>query len=477
MAGAVVFIACAPPPDPEPELQCSETKACEGGLVCVENACVPCRLDRECGRTELCHPIDRLCVMRPCFGDACVVHDDCDLGEFCVQGLCLSASEPHPDGCGVVSCADGEACNEGQRCDRTNFVCEEDLGCEADDDCSPDERCHVDSGRCEAACTPETAEEKCGLLRVCHDGACVDCTEDAHCGPGLACDAVAKQCRSLFSCASNRDCELPQVCNRRTGQCTSDPGPCRSNDDCAADELCSPTSGACRPAVCPEDRYSPNQTLAQAAIVPAGLIPSLMACNAEPDFFRLPLAAGDRFAVSVDADPLLPVDLALLDTNGRELNRSTERYAEASALLGGDHYIRISSPDHTVAYGLRVFVTHGTPCVSDSDEPNDDFVSATRIVAGDRDGRTICPGDRDWYTLDVPLGATLDVELLSTPGENPLEIHLYDSNGTSLLVSGDGGSAVEVVRWTGFSGSRAYVLVRGANGGVQNGYDLRVRFQ
>ena len=40
---------------------CSESKPCEGGLVCDAGACVACRRDRECARNELCHPLRRRC--------------------------------------------------------------------------------------------------------------------------------------------------------------------------------------------------------------------------------------------------------------------------------------------------------------------------------------------------------------------------------------------------------------------------------
>lgn len=477
VACALLIAACpkqSTTPDKEPE--CSEAKACLGGLVCVEGVCSPCQRDRECGRTEFCHPLERRCQMRPCYGDQCSVHDDCQLGEFCVQGLCLNPSQSHPKGCLVLSCAEGETCNEGERCHPTNLVCEEDLGCGADSDCAPSERCNVGSGACELACTPENAVELCGVRRVCDDGICVDCTRDDDCGGGLTCDTKTRTCVSSNSCRSNADCVVPLVCNRLTNQCTESVPPCLSADDCLPGETCQLSTGRCVSASCVADRFEPNDQLPAARAIAIGTTKNLTLCAGDVDLFTLPLARGDRLLVVAEVDVLVPFSLAILDPTGAAI-ATGNLSVDATVAVAGDHYVRATSTDAYVRYGLRLALSRGVPCDADDGEPNESWVQATPIGPGDHYGLSLCPGDEDWYTVSVPFGQRLEVDLLSTALSGDLDLELYDSDGRRLLAASATPDDVERVSAAGFSGSRAYVRVKGASRTVQNRYDLSVRLR
>ncbi|MFM2152840.1 MAG: hypothetical protein RL199_1275, partial [Pseudomonadota bacterium] len=261
------------------EPACSQEKPCEGGFVCEAGACVPCRRDRECANNELCHPVRRRCELKPCHGNDCRVHDDCRLGRFCVQGLCLASGVKTPEGCAVVSCAEGEACNEGERCHPSNLVCEEDHGCEGDGDCAATERCNTVTGKCELGCTAETAARLCGLRKVCADGRCVECTQDADCGAGLRCDTERRTCASPTSCLSTRDCEIPLVCNPVTRSCTVDPGPCLTSEDCGEGQTCRLASGKCVPSSCVADRFEPNDRPEDAKALAPGITANLALCT------------------------------------------------------------------------------------------------------------------------------------------------------------------------------------------------------
>lgn len=475
VATALLLVACGPGPE-EPEPECSLDRPCSHGLVCDEGLCVPCARDRECGRTEMCHPLQRRCVLRACFGEECGVHDDCNLGLFCVQGLCLSASQSHPDGCAVVGCADGP-CNQGQRCHPENFVCEEDLGCENDGHCEEGFRCNVTSGRCERACTEENAVEVCGLRRVCADGRCADCTEDSHCGAGLVCDRQTRTCRGINTCESNRDCERPLVCNGRTRECTVDPGPCRSADNCAPDETCQISTGRCVPRACPADRFEPNDTLGTAApLSVGGLVPQLTLCEDDVDHYEVGLQRGDRLRVVVETDLLVTFEVDLLGPSGETLARG-DLVVEAVASVEGPHYIRCRSRDPHVPYALRLIASRGVPCDADAEEPNDDWLHATPIEQGDLFHRSICPGDEDWYVLTVPWGRTVVAELTHTPSQGPLEILLYDGDGQRLLDSSAELEETQRVQSNALSREKAFIRVKGGSSSVQNRYDLHVRLE
>lgn len=473
---AIVSVGLAGCPKEEPpvvEPECSDTKACAGGLVCSEGACVPCKRDRECARNELCHPIKRRCGLRPCYGNDCQVHDDCGLGQFCVQGKCLMPAVTTEEGCQVVSCAEGELCNEEQRCNPVNLVCEEDLGCTADADCGAGQACNTAAGRCEAACTAETAAAICGVKKVCNAGRCVDCVQNSDCGVGLQCNPETNVCESLTSCLSSRDCEAPLVCNHVTKQCTVDPGPCLSAENCGPDETCQLSTGKCVPATCLADRFEPNDVLAQAKPLAQGTTPALTLCKGDVDLFKLALARGDRLQVVIDVDPLLNFEVAILNETGDVVD-SGDLAADAVVAVEGDYYVRTRSQDAYVRYALRATVSRGIPCDADPEEPNEDFQHAAALPRGDTYAKSLCPGDVDFYVVQAASGQLVEVGLTTTPLDGALELTLYDSTGTRELAKSATAAEVQTVRGTLLSGSRAYVKVKGASSGTQNRYDLAV---
>lgn len=477
LVAALVLAGCPKPPvvvEPEPE--CTDLKPCSGGLICREAACLPCRIDNDCAIVEICNPIEKRCALRTCFGTACGVHDDCSLGEFCVQGLCLRSDATHELGCTVVSCADGEECAEGQRCHPVNFVCEEDIGCQGDVDCGTGQRCNVPASRCEAACTAEDAAEVCGITRACHAGICVDCTQDSDCGGGLRCNTDKNLCEGELTCDSNRDCELPLLCNRLTKQCTTSVPPCTSADDCAADETCQLSTGRCVGAFCSPDAKEPNEEIAQAVPIFPGRTSGLTLCAGDVDYFRIALARGDRLQASVERDPLLPFEIALVSATGEVLDQG-EFVADGTVSVAGDYFVRTRSSDQFVRYSLLLNDSRGVPCDDDVEEPNDGFVDATASAAGELYQQTICPGDEDWYVVAVETTQRFEAELASNPADGDLDVTLYDGNLRELARSPASPAEAEEVSSSSFRTTRLYVKVAGAGPGVQNVYDLRIRLR
>src|SRR5690348_7204348 len=82
--------------------QCTSRADCQDGEICAGGVCGPCSRDRECNRNELCRPDTRRCALMECFGNDCKLNSDCPLGQFCVQGLCLTP--PSTNNCPVVTC-------------------------------------------------------------------------------------------------------------------------------------------------------------------------------------------------------------------------------------------------------------------------------------------------------------------------------------------------------------------------------------
>jgi hypothetical protein len=125
------------------------TTVCEENLGCSDNG--------DCGAAEVCNTGSRQCVPR------CTVEtqaDVCSPGERCVNEKCVQCATDGECGVGLVCDAAGK-CSSGNRCytDRdckVPLICFAQTGaclpkappCVSDDYCSPDKRCDVGSGKC-----------------------------------------------------------------------------------------------------------------------------------------------------------------------------------------------------------------------------------------------------------------------------------------------------------------------------------------
>ncbi len=73
-------------------------------------------------------------------------------------------------------------------------------------------------------------------------------------------------------------------------------------------------------------------------------------------------------------------------------------------------------------------------CAEDDDEPNNSAATAT-FLPEDRviEGLTICPGDEDWYQLELGEGEAVDLLLSHTQINGDLDLEVYDTDRTTRL--------------------------------------------
>jgi hypothetical protein len=482
LALAALLAACQKGAPPAAPPECEKREDCQGGLagglLCQDGKCTGCTRSRDCRITELCDPVQRQCTLRACWGDECAAHADCNLGAYCVQGLCLNPDHPRTAGsqsCAVQVCGGNRDCNPGQRCNQRTFVCEQDLGCLAGSPCAAGQVCNAGSGSCEAGCTADTAAQVCGPLVPCISGRCVQCTGDANCGPGLTCDVAAGVCRGPSGCASSRDCEVPKTCDRATSTCTLPRGPCTSNESCAADERCETRSGRCVPGACLPDRMEPNGDAAHAAPAAPGSYPLLTICGLEEDWFSLELLSGDTVQVVADADPLGSFDLQLRDASSV---LDEEPFAVLRTVgTTGRYYVRARTNDASALYGLRVQVAHGTTCTHSPSAPHPDAPGALPLSPGTSYDFAVCPTEATWFKLLPPAGQGVDVTgSLSPTAGGALVFTLFDSDGATVLAEDANGGAQPHVAAAHASGELFFLRVKGADPSVRNRYDATVRF-
>jgi hypothetical protein len=89
------------------------------------------------------------------------------------------------------------------------------------------------------------------------------------------------------------------------------------------------------------------------------------------------------------------------------------------------------------------------PCTDDANEDHDDQANALALSPGLLAAQTVCDGDEDWYSIAVPAGQMLTIDLTFLDEEGDIDLEILDANGDLLddSVSGsdDESAATEAV--------------------------------
>jgi hypothetical protein len=206
---------------------------CDAGNLCVEGFCTPratgsCVGNADCDGEQVCRgPIGGRRCVEPVEGGECANDDDCGRGERCTTSL--------PDGeadCLVsIDCARAEPeAGCGEAC---YGHCVARPSCDDDTDCTVTESCEgglcLPIGDCDG-------DRDCPVTAACVAGTCTDngdCSSDEDCAIDQSC--VAGDCSRNDDCSVDADCPADQRCT--AGTCTRR-APCLTDDACAFDERC-----------------------------------------------------------------------------------------------------------------------------------------------------------------------------------------------------------------------------------------------
>ena len=242
---------------------------------------------------------------------------------------------------------------------------------------------------------------------------------------------------------------------------------------------CSTESGACGAGACLPDRFAPNSTRATAAALAAGSYPQLTLCGAgQSSWFSLALQSGEQVQVVSDADPLASFDLQLLAPDGTVLDEG-QLAVSATAGSDGTYFVRASSNDASMLYGLQIIERLGTSCVQSPAGAHGQPSGAVPFAAGSSGGFTLCAGEATWFLLrgspdaGAP-GVEADAVLDPTQG-GPLVLTLFDSDAQTQLSQDASGSGALHVHAAAASAGNFFLRVSGASATVTNSYDLTVR--
>ncbi|MBN2497024.1 MAG: hypothetical protein JXR96_20700 [Deltaproteobacteria bacterium] len=226
---------------------------------------------------------------------------------------------------------------------------------------------------------------------------------------------------------------------------------------------------------CEDDLLEPNDEPAAASPLGATMSNAVL-CGGDRDWYSLPVLAGERVTITCLYDDANGKDLNmdLVDADGQTvlagtggvstlLNRAELSYrSDAAATLYLELYMVNPAPDYRDVYDL--FVDRAIiDCGDGGYEPNESWDAATTLGEGNYSGMYLCtgePDDEDWYMVNVAEGERLHVGVDANPAIGDLELEVYASDGTTLLVSSTTDRAHEEVQTErAFSDTPFYVRI------------------
>lgn len=193
------------------------------------------------------------------------------------------------------------------------------------------------------------------------------------------------------------------------------------------------------PAQCATEAGEPNNILTQASNSVLDLTPMTRALCDETDVDHHLYHVGPSIKVTVLVEFLqgqLKVDL--LDTNGtildaRTIYNSPLRVFATTGLTAKDVVLRIRhvipAPTEPVEYTVTVTETAVQPCDDAASEPSETRLQARSVSLGSTTGAICDYGDKDWYKFTLERRSPLTATVAFDTG-NDLEIRLEDATGT-----------------------------------------------
>ncbi len=200
-----------------------------------------------------------------------------------------------------------------------------------------------------------------------------------------------------------------------------------------------------RPATCDPDRFEPNDSAVDAPWLTTTIYNFPFTACGEGDHYRFDAEAGDAVELLLDfAHAEGNLDLVVTDDGGSVIASGTS--SDDDELLtfvapdSGTLHVEVELAEDTgVMPGNRYFLSLSgiTPyCPPDVYEPNDTVEQAVPDIIGIALDQTMCPGDVDWFRIDLGFLWNVRINAGFVPFEGNIDAFLYDDTGTNLVASG-----------------------------------------
>ena len=236
---------------------------------------------------------------------------------------------------------------------------------------------------------------------------------------------------------------------------------------------------------CGVDAFEPNDAASPASVT-HGLHPDLRLCPVDEDWYAVDLLPADGLDVDLAFDHSEgDVDLQLLDPSLSVVADSTssddDEAVSWTAMLAGPHYLRAWLVADTGSwlgnvYDLDLDLDAAAQCPVDAFEDNDVDVDAAPLLPGSHPGLASCPGDADWYTVELLPGQWTQVDLVFDHEEGDVDASLFDPSGALVDESTSATDGEQLSWWSSAGGAHAVLveLVADAGYALGNTYDAEV---
>lgn len=238
---------------------------------------------------------------------------------------------------------------------------------------------------------------------------------------------------------------------------------------------------------CVDDAFAPNGDSSSAPTIDVpGLYRALSFCEGTEDWFQVQLETEPFEAFLNFTHNVGNLDITVYDSTMTEVGTSTttsdDESVQFTPAAAGAYFIRVFSPERArVSYDLMLYANGVGPAdrvCPDEFENNDTFVTAKALPLGLTENLQLCngnPTDPDYYSVFVPSGATLDVEVLFAHTNGDINARLYRQNSSSTVVnSSTSQTDNEELTATNSGTGENYIINIYGNGTFRSDYDLEV---
>jgi len=251
---------------------------------------------------------------------------------------------------------------------------------------------------------------------------------------------------------------------------------------------------------CAADELEPNDDYQNATRVAEGVHTGLTSCG-DLDYYALTLALGDHLEVLiefthdngdldlwlVDRETLLAndtIDCALAVACA--ISETDDELIDVPGIPASGEYLLIVSPYHSSdinTYDMTITIESALTCTDDEwdDEPgNDEPDQGVPLMSDDvLEDLMICPGDDDWFQIDLVPGERLLADVLFQHDDGDIDMLVYDPDvdpadlDAHIVGYGISTDDDEHVEHTAAVSGTYYIRVYGSEGAAGR-YDLLV---
>ncbi len=201
-----------------------------------------------------------------------------------------------------------------------------------------------------------------------------------------------------------------------------------------------------------DDAFEDNDTRQTAREVDYDVYTDLQVCQADDDFYLIPVEGQSRIDVIIDGFDAEAgdLDLFLLDDQGRAVKVSAGDGASEEVS------VCVHDPGNYVAwvaglagtenrYDMLLSAEPATCCVDDGNEDDDGRLDARALPGGAYEDGQICAGDDDWFQFRLTSADLATIDLLFDSAEGNLDLELYDPNGAVVASSASADDDEQIV--------------------------------